>query len=86
MGGCAVCDDGLVILTQFFTLYLRYFGGEVTTYKTIGTFIVIMLWLDLLAEIMLIGGVINAALQEQKMGLPFKPKLSRLKRTHEDVH
>ncbi|AVL00550.1 YihY/virulence factor BrkB family protein [Pediococcus inopinatus] len=84
--GALFAMSGLVILTQFFTLYLRYFGGEVTTYKTIGTFIVIMLWLDLLAEIMLIGGVINAALQEQKMGLPFKPKLGRLKRTHEDVH
>ncbi|PIO81418.1 hypothetical protein BSQ38_07015 [Pediococcus damnosus] len=77
---------GLVILTQFFTLYLRYFGGAVTTYKTIGTFIIIMLWLDFLAEIMLIGGVINAALQEKISGLPFKPKLSHLKRNHQTSH
>ncbi len=70
----------LVILTQFFTLYLHFFGGAVTTYKTIGTFIVIMLWLDFLAEILLIGGVINATVQEKYSHQPFEPKISQLRK------
>ncbi|MBU7554588.1 YihY/virulence factor BrkB family protein [Pediococcus ethanolidurans] len=71
---------GLLLLTQFFTLYLRYFGGAVTTYRTIGTFIVIMLWLNFFAEILLIGGVINASVQENYHQKKFEPKPPRSKK------
>ncbi|GAB5053884.1 MULTISPECIES: YihY/virulence factor BrkB family protein [Pediococcus] len=82
--GAAFSMVGLLLLTQFFALYLRYFGGEITTYRTIGTFIVIMLWLDLFAEILLIGGVINASLQEGWQKKAFIPKKRRSKRQKSD--
>ncbi|WP_412988854.1 YihY/virulence factor BrkB family protein [Pediococcus siamensis] len=82
--GAAFSMVGLLLLTQFFALYLRYFGGAMTTYKTIGTFIIIMLWLDFLAEILLIGGVVNAALQEYFQKRPFEPKIPWLKKRQQN--
>ncbi|WP_054762518.1 hypothetical protein [Secundilactobacillus collinoides] len=39
-----------------------------TSYKTISTFIVLMVWMNLAGMILLIGGVINATIQEWFQG------------------
>lgn len=62
--GAIVTTTGWILLSQLFTVYLRYFARSITGYKTIGTFIVLMFWLNYLGEILLIGAVINSAVQE----------------------
>lgn len=66
--GGLVSTIGLLLLSQGFTYYVRYFANSITTYKTIGTFIVLMFWLDFSALILLFGGVVNATVQELKDG------------------
>ncbi|GAA2967161.1 YihY/virulence factor BrkB family protein [Lentilactobacillus parakefiri] len=66
--GALIATLGLMILAQAFTVYLRFFSQRIDAYKTIGTFIVLMFWLDFSGVIMLFGGVVNAAIQEIRQG------------------
>lgn len=66
--GSLVATAGTMILSQFFSFYLRVFAQSVTSYKTLGTFIAIMFWLNFSAMIIMLGGVINATWQELKDG------------------
>lgn len=66
--GALVATIGLMVLSQGFSIYVKYFAQSVTAYKTIGTFIVLMFWLDISGLIMLFGGVVNATIQELRMG------------------
>lgn len=66
--GALISTLGLMILAQDFTVYLRFFAHRIDAYKTIGTFIVLMFWLDFSGIIMLFGGVVNAAIQEIRQG------------------
>ena len=59
---------GLMLLAQAFTVYLKFFSQRIDAYKTIGTFIVLMFWLDFSGVIMLFGGVVNATIQEIRQG------------------
>lgn len=47
-----------------FRLYLSYFNTYDKTYGSLGAVIILMLWLYLTALVILIGGIINATLQE----------------------
>lgn len=47
-----------------FRLYLSYFDTYDKTYGSLGAVIILMLWLYLTALVILIGGIINATLQE----------------------
>ena len=40
------------------------FAHNITSYKTIGAFIVLMIWLDLSGMVIMIGATINATLQD----------------------
>lgn len=51
-------------LSYLFRLYLSYFNSYDKTYGSLGAVIILMLWLFLTALVILIGGVINAVLQE----------------------
>ncbi|WP_353989908.1 YihY/virulence factor BrkB family protein [Pediococcus argentinicus] len=66
--GAAVATIGSIILSQFFSYYLRFFARSVNSYKTLGTFIAIMFWLNFSAMIIMFGGVINATWQELRTG------------------
>ncbi len=56
---------GLWLLLSFsFRLYLSYFDSYDKTYGSLGAVMVLMLWLYLTALVILIGGTINAILQE----------------------
>ncbi|MCI2032924.1 MAG: YihY/virulence factor BrkB family protein [Lactobacillus sp.] len=59
---------GWLALAQFFSIYMRYFGTRFNTYGTIGTFMVLLLWLNFSALLMLIGAVINALVAEYYTG------------------
>lgn len=66
--GALLATLGLMLLAQAFTIYLGFFAHRIDTYKTIGTFIVLMFWLDFSGVIMLFGGVVNATIQELRLG------------------
>lgn len=53
-----------LLLSYGFRLYLGYFNSYNKTYGSLGAVIILMLWLYLTALVILIGGTINAVLQE----------------------
>lgn len=62
--GALTSTIGWLLLSQAFSLYLKYFAHNIDSYKTIGTFIVLMFWLDFTGMILMFGAVLNAAIQE----------------------
>lgn len=52
-----------MLLSQVFSIYTHLFARTVTSYKTIGAFIVLMIWLDLSGMLVMIGATLNATLQ-----------------------
>lgn len=55
---------GWMLLSQVFGLYLKYFSSKIASYQIIGSFMVLMLWLNFAATIMILGGIINAVVEE----------------------
>jgi membrane protein len=53
-----------LLLSYSFRLYLGYFDSYDKTYGSLGAVIILMLWLYLTALVILVGGTINAILQE----------------------
>lgn len=53
-----------VVLSAAFRLYLSYFDSYAATYGSLGAMIILLLWLYLTALVILIGGAINAILDE----------------------
>ncbi len=53
-----------LILSYAFRTYLQYFNTYARTYGSLGAVIILMLWLYLTALVILVGGIINAAVQE----------------------
>jgi membrane protein len=53
-----------LLLSYSFRLYLGYFNSYDKTYGSLGAVIILMLWLYLTALVILVGGTINAVLQE----------------------
>ena len=66
--GTVFATIGTMVLSQVFSFYLRIFARSVTSYKTLGTFIAIMFWLNFSALIIMFGGVLNATWQELREG------------------
>ncbi|MBP2098396.1 YihY/virulence factor BrkB family protein [Enterococcus rivorum] len=62
--GAIFTTAGWMLLSQVFGLYLRFFSSKLASYQIIGSFIVLMLWLNFAATIMILGGIINAVLEE----------------------
>lgn len=52
-----------MMLSQVFSIYTHLFARTVTSYKTVGVFIVLMIWLDLSGMIVMIGATLNATIQ-----------------------
>lgn len=66
--GAVFSTLGWMGLTQFFGLYTKYFSKGFSSYGIIGGFIVFMLWLNFAATVIIIGGVINAVIEEFSTG------------------
>lgn len=62
--GAFFATVGWMLLSQVFGLYLKYFSSKMASYQIIGSFIVLMLWLNFAATIMILGGIINAVVEE----------------------
>lgn len=57
---------GLVLLSQFFSLYSKYLGGDAIANQTIGGFIVLLLFLYFSNVVVLFGALINTLTFELK--------------------
>lgn len=66
--GAVVATVGWMLLGQLFGLYTRFFASKVSGYQIIGSFIVLMLWLNLASTIILAGGILNAVIEAYRSG------------------
>lgn len=57
-----------LLFSKLFSVYLQYFDSYAKTYGSLGAMIILMLWLYLTALVILIGGAINAVLDEFSRG------------------
>ncbi|TFI75715.1 YihY/virulence factor BrkB family protein [Carnobacterium divergens] len=62
--GALFATVGWMTLSQGFAIYVNYFSGRTQSYGTIGTMIVLMLWLNGSGVILTLGAVINASLDQ----------------------
>ncbi|USS88555.1 YihY/virulence factor BrkB family protein [Fructilactobacillus hinvesii] len=82
--GAVVALIGLLVLTQVFSLIISSFFRNISAYKTLGTVMVLMLWLNFTGTILLSGAVLNASLQEYFGGsLPESAAQTSLKALYE---
>jgi len=77
----AILATGLAILTSLgFTYYINHFASYNKIYGSIGTVIVVMLWLFLNSAILLIGFELNASIDLSKRNIKVvKPKFNTFK-------
>ncbi|MHC5249956.1 YihY/virulence factor BrkB family protein [Enterococcus sp. LJL90] len=66
--GAIFATVGWMLLSQVFGLYARFFASRVSSYQVIGSFIVLMIWLNIAAMIIILGGIINAVVAEYTTG------------------
>ncbi|HAJ70100.1 MAG: YihY/virulence factor BrkB family protein [Alkalibacterium gilvum] len=64
--GAIFATIGWVALTQGFSIYLNFAGGDAVANATFGTFIALMIFLYLSSLILLLGALINAMIFEWK--------------------
>lgn len=64
--GALSATIGWLILSQVFGLYVKYFNAGVASYQIIGSFIVLMLWLNLAATLLILGCILNAVVEEYR--------------------
>ncbi|GMA53991.1 hypothetical protein GCM10025857_53480 [Alicyclobacillus contaminans] len=62
--GAVFATVGWMLLSQVFGLYARYFATTVSGHQIIGSFVVLMLWLNFAAMIIILGSVLNASMEE----------------------
>ncbi|BAK21262.1 YihY/virulence factor BrkB family protein [Melissococcus plutonius] len=62
--GAVFSTIGWMLLSQVFGIYIKYFNSKVAGYQIIGSFIVLILWLNFAATIIIFGGIINAVVEE----------------------
>jgi membrane protein len=55
-------------LSRIFSFYTLIFRHSVISYRTIGAFIAMMVWLDFSGYVIMLGAVLNATLQEAHEG------------------
>lgn len=61
--GTLLVTLGWMGLSKVFSLYTNIFSNSITSSKTIGAFIVLMIWMDFSGMIIMVGAVLNASLQ-----------------------
>lgn len=90
----SVCPGGLIAalgwmaLTGIFTFYVKYFAYRILSYGTIGTFLVLLLWMNFTNLLILFGAIVNAYLEEKVYGkvVPKEHRLGKRIRHHLHEH
>ena len=75
--GAIFATVGWLVLSQGFSIYLQFAGGDAAANATFGVFIVLMLWLYLAATILLLGGLINTIYYEYKNGYTIQEAIEK---------
>lgn len=58
--GAVLSSLGITLLSNLFSLYVRFFGGNSVTSGTLGVFIVLMLYLFLSSMMLIMGALVNS--------------------------
>ncbi|MFV0558437.1 MAG: YihY/virulence factor BrkB family protein [Enterococcus sp.] len=66
--GAVFATVGWMLLVQLFGIYAQYFASKISGYQIIGSFIVLMIWLNFAATVIVAGGVVNAIVEEYSTG------------------
>ncbi|KRL00265.1 ribonuclease BN [Liquorilactobacillus capillatus DSM 19910] len=77
--GALLATFGWIILAQGFSIYVKYFAKSVLSYGTIGTFIVLLFWLNYSGWIIMLGASLNATLEYRQHNI-IKPREGKLRR------
>lgn len=78
--GTIFATVGWLILAQGFGLYARTFARSVSGYQIIGSFIVLMFWLNFAAAIVILGGILNVTVEEFHTGKQVQKGSNRFKK------
>ena len=70
--GAIFATLGWIIVSLGFSMYVSKFANYSATYGSIGGIIVLMMWLYFSGTILMVGGQINAVMQERKEKLAMK--------------
>lgn len=62
-GGAVIATLGSLLTSVGFSYFVNNFGSYNKVYGTVGTFIVLMLWFNLNAQVLLVGFEVNVAIQ-----------------------
>lgn len=66
--GAAISTIGWMLVSQVFAIYVEYFAFGAKTYGTIGTFMIMLIWLQVIGSLMTAGAVINASIEVYQNG------------------
>lgn len=66
--GAAFSTIGWMLVSQGFAVYVEYFAVGAQSYGTIGTFMIMLIWLQVIGALMTAGAVINAAIEVYQTG------------------
>ncbi|WP_083489086.1 YihY/virulence factor BrkB family protein [Liquorilactobacillus uvarum] len=83
--GALLATLGWIILAQGFSIYVQYFAKSVLSYGTIGTFIVLLFWLNYSGWIIMLGASLNATLEYRYYNI-IKPKEGKLRKYLRDSY
>lgn len=83
--GAIFTTVGWMLLSQVFGIYATYFARRISGYQIIGSFIVLMIWLNFAATIIIFGGILNAIIEEMVSGEEVKKRKSPVKKVTQKV-
>lgn len=78
--GTVFATIGWLVLAQGFGLYARTFASNVSGYQIIGSFIVLMFWLNFAGMIIILGGILNVTLEEFNTGKKVRKGTNRFQK------
>jgi membrane protein len=73
MPGTLFAVTAFIVISYLFSLYIRYAPSYSAVYGSLGAFVILMMWLYLMAFIMYLGGEINSEVKKLS-GEPVAPK------------
>ena len=66
--GAVISTIGWMLVSQVFAIYVEYFAFGTKNYGTIGTFMIMLIWLQVIMALIAAGVVVNAALEVYQNG------------------
>ncbi|WHZ31139.1 YihY/virulence factor BrkB family protein [Desemzia incerta] len=82
--GAIFATIGWLALSQGFSIYLQFAGGDAAANATFGVFIILMLWLYLAAMVLLLGGLVNTIYFEYKNGKSIQKAIEQEDEEHSE--